>query len=299
MPLHDHYTLPNEDQRTVDPGWFDSQIQRWSSSKHGVLRSWLDEEVKALKAFHDGTTEVEETAHAISRPISTSSVPSLGTYSDESVALTNLWNVLTTALMEWPSVRIPDLFALIGAMGKVPDKIHLGEATDSKGEQQLTWATHPYLGMVWYEASSLQPGEIVQQSPDAPALEKARAIFLKQRDIEAQLWAKHFIGQDEDRIMKYIIRALEGTPDKSVPRDNVTAHEQIRLEFHVPAVGSWMQYAGPEIYKHVGENEGGMQRWTLWEKRLQDIAEQESDERTKAAAASALKHMEDARPHSQ
>lgn len=43
---------------------------------------------------------------------------------------------------------------------------------------------------------------------------------------------------------------------------------------------------------------GGLQRWTLWETRLQDIAEEELDDRTRTAAVSAYEDMEAARGRS-
>lgn len=99
--------------------------------------------------------------------------------------------------------------------------------------------------------------------------------------------------------MEYIIvPPLEGTPEKDVATDNYLAYKQIRLEFHIPAIASWMLYAGPELFQHVVQKEGGLQLWIQWEKRLQGIAEEELDDRTKAAAASALENMNAARAHS-
>lgn len=75
------------------------------------------------------------------------------------------------------------------------------------------------------------------------------------------------------------MKAMERKPEESVAEDNNRDHKQIRLEFHVPAVASWMRYAGPDIFKHVPQKEVALHRWVLWEKRLRDIAEEESDNR--------------------
>ncbi|KAF2722597.1 hypothetical protein K431DRAFT_283736 [Polychaeton citri CBS 116435] len=310
MPLHNHYTLPKDDQQqTVDASWFDTQQKRWSRANEAI-HGFLTEEMKALQAFHDGKATAEETAHAITRPISTSPVPSLGTYSDESVAIADLWRLLMTALMEWPSCRTPDLLELLSAIGKVPDKVHSGEATNDTGEEQLEWSTYPYIGMVWYGANELEPGQIVKQSPDAATLETARTIYLRQREIDAQLIARGVYSWRK-QIVQYIIKTLEKKPDPNdrLPApDEATAYDQVRLEFQIPGVSSWFRHNGQDIFndvvrdelkdwrkkdmpKHAVHFERGIDRWTFWEKRLSEISRDEADDGVRAAADAALECM--------
>lgn len=95
---------------------------------------------------------------------------------------------------------------------------------------------------------------MVRRSPNAAVTEKSLDIYTEQREVEVQLWAKRFIGQDKDRIMKHIIAApLEGTPEKVVAADNTLAYKQSRLEFHIPAICLWMRYAGPELFQHLNQ----------------------------------------------
>lgn len=153
---------------------------------------------------------------------------------------------------------MPNLFALLDAFGNLSDKAHLGEATDIEEGQPMAWKTCPYFSAAWYLDFSMQPGELVRLSPDATAVEKCCAIYIKKKDIEAQLWQKKLIGGDLKEIADYIMEALEGIPENGVATSSDRVHEQIRLEFHVPAVASWMRYAGPDIFKHVVQEEGGL-----------------------------------------
>lgn len=161
MLFHNRLILSREDQHGVDPAWFEQLEKRSVQSHDPSLRDWLATQVNALEAFHDARMNADEAAMSITHPLSVSPVPALGGYSDEILAICNLWRVIIAALIEWPSTRIPEIFMLLGAIAKTPDNIHQGEAVDDEGEK-LAWAKLPYFGMVWHESidADIQPGQV-------------------------------------------------------------------------------------------------------------------------------------------
>ena len=211
MPFHDRFMLPGDDRRDADAAWFDKQKQRIVQKNNATLRGWLAQEVNALRAFHDGHASADETAPAITRPVSISPVLDLGGYSDEIFALNTLWIVIIAALVESQIIRTPDLFALLDAIAKVPDKIHNGKAADDSG-RQLTWDKSPYFCLNWPD--DLQPGQIWRGCSDEASLASCRRLYLRIKNIEAQLAAKHVLGMSK-QMKQYVIRALEKNIDDS------------------------------------------------------------------------------------
>jgi hypothetical protein len=307
MLFSERFTLPTSSQHNVDPAWFDKQKQRSVDKNDSTLHNCLVEEVDALRAFHGGRANPDETAFAITRPISTSDVPDHGGYSDGILALGTLWLVIITALIDWPSARTPDLFALLDAMTKLLDKIHRGQATDADGIQ-LNWNGFPYFAMYWPD--DLQPGQICRQCPDEASLGSARRLYLRIKDVEAQLVAKHIMGLNK-QVVQYIIRGLEKTIDHSdrqaVPNE-AAAFTQVKLDFHIPAISYMFMYNGHEIYGQAVrdgmrdwmprqmpdaamEFRNGDERWSFWKRRLGELAHGASDDEVKIAAAATLAYM--------
>lgn len=311
MLFHERFNLPKDDQHVVDPAWFEGQKQRRVQNNDSSLRDWLAEEVDAFKSFHDGHMNADEVALTMTRPISTSPVPALGGYSDEILAVGNLWRVIIAALVEWPSARTPDIFALLDAMAKVSGKLHKGEAIDHDGEK-LTWARFSYFGFTWHESTGagLQPGQICRQYSDSTLLASARRLYLRLKDIEAQLVAKHVLGMNKAMI-QYIIRALEKKTDHSdeqLAPDEATGYSQVKLDFHIPAISFMFKYNRREIYDQVVQNglrdwtqrqlpigarefESGAERWSFWRRRLAELAQEDSDDQVKVAAQASLEFM--------
>ncbi|KAF2765292.1 hypothetical protein EJ03DRAFT_331106 [Teratosphaeria nubilosa] len=307
MLFHDRFTLPSGDQLNVHVAWFDKQKQRPVHKDDSTLRGWLAEEVDALQAFRDGQTDVDATASAMTRPISTSSVPAMGGYSDDIVALNTLWQVIIAALVEWPDTRTPDLFALLGAIAKLPSKIHQGEATDDD-DKPCTWAGFPYFALNW--PGDVQPGQICRQCPDEASLASARRLYLRVKDLEARLVAKNVIGMSKQTIQS-IIRALEKNIDDSdqqLAPDEATAYYQVKLDFHIPAMSFMFRYNGQAIYDQVVRDglkhwtprqmpeearafEDGAARWSFWKQRLGQLAQGGGDDEVKMAAEATLDSM--------
>ena len=79
---------------------------------------------------------------------------------------------------------------------------------------------------------------IARLCSDATGPNISRAIFVAQRDVEAQTWAKHLIKKSETRVVEYIVDVLDETPDEYVALGNVTAYERIKPEVHSRTVDS-------------------------------------------------------------
>ncbi|CAD0088199.1 unnamed protein product [Aureobasidium mustum] len=173
------FTLPSDNQHDIDPAWFDKQKQRFVEKNNPTLRNWLIEQVDALKAFHDGDLSADAAAAIMRHPISTSSVPDLGSYSDE-----------------------------------------------AKGV-------------------------------DEAELALARRLYLRIRDLEAQLIAKRVIGLGMRR-NQYIILALEKNiddSDRQIATNEATAYEQVKLDFHIPAISFLFKHDARDIYDRVVRDE--------------------------------------------
>jgi len=174
----------NPPQGHINVAWFDAKRAKYSaSSENETLRAIVREEIDALQLFYDRDVKstAAEIARKITRPISTSPVPALGTYSDETVALITLWHVLREALVEWPSSYESDILNILSAIGQLPKsvQIHNGEATDAEtGTQPLIWDTFPYFSFVWSESM-----------PEPSTGRLSQEEYARQRVIEARLKA--------------------------------------------------------------------------------------------------------------
>lgn len=306
-----NYSLPEDNATTVPEQWFDRQLTR-RTYKSPILKGFLDDEVAALKAYHDGNLSTSDAAQAITSPVSNSPVPDLGTYSDEISAVCQLWSLLIDALVEWPPCRTLDLVALIVAISKLPGGLHRGEATDDD-EKPLTWTDTPYIAMIWSDITWRRPGDLVRETPLATdggaARQRARLVYIKQQDVEAQLVREGIL--DSRRGFQYLIRTLEKIPgpqDEAEASDDAEAADQLKLDFQVPAAACWLKHNGRILRDGVvGDELKGWEkrripdeamkfsqpdeRWNYWEKRLREIAESEPDDYTREAAETAVGYM--------
>lgn len=317
----DFYSLIGDDlQGGVPPSWFSAQLARYKTNSDILKDFYLAQEVSALKAFHDGVATTEQAANAITRPISTNPVPSVGTSSDEIVAITQLWRLYKDALVEWPSNRTQDLVALGVAISGIPDQIHRGEALDDDEDQNpLTWQGLPALYMVWRDAHWMHPSDIVQQCrDDTAARQRARDVYLKQQDVEARLVAVGIFKY------KFAFRSVITALEKAKRSDDHHEHEPARegdlepleLDFHIPAAARWIKHNGQRVYTSIVKEElkdleeqdiprGARQfdrpadRWKLWEQRFSDVARDGLDDFTKAEAQAAVTIMRDIRSNSE
>lgn len=264
-----------------------------------------------MKAFHDSHINADEAALSMTHPLTTSPVPELGGYSDDILAINSLWRLIIAALIEWPTIRAPEIYKLLDAIGKTPGNIHKGEAVDDEGEK-FRWPKFPYFGLTWHESTGadIQPGQICRQYSDSTSCGTARRLYLKMKDIEAQLVSKHVLIMNRTRI-QYIIWALEKEIDQSdeqVAPDEATGYMQVKLDFHIPAVSFMFKYNTRELYdqvvtKELGnwtkrqfpdgarEFQNGAERWSFWRRRLQELSQENADDEVKAAAGTSLEYM--------
>jgi hypothetical protein len=139
----------------------------------------------------------------------------------------------------------------------------------------------------------------------------ARKLYLKFKDIEAQLAAKHVLAMSKAMI-QLIIRALEKEIDQSdeqLAPDEATGYDQGKLDFHIPAVSSMFKYNGREVYDQVvtkglrdwtkaqqlpevaKEFQNGAERWSFQTRRLEGLSRGNVDDEVKAAAQARLGYM--------
>ncbi|KAI0397430.1 hypothetical protein F5Y17DRAFT_415497 [Xylariaceae sp. FL0594] len=310
-----NYTLLDEGLHDVPQSWFDTQTSRHhQKTKDASLKSLHDEEVKTLKAYHDGQLTAEAAAAQITSPISGSPVPELGGYSDHATAIRQLWKLLTAALVEWPSSRTGELVSLLRAISEVGDPIHGGEVQGGGegGKATRTWKSLPWFEMVWSEEHWMQPGQIARRATDDAHRRRLRDVYIKSQDVEAQLVAAGLLGWK--RAFRYLIGALERKPgpdDRQDADNDGKGFRQLKLDFHIPAAARWIRHNGKRLHDGLARDElkdwdqkkeipstaqqfdQPLDRWTFWRERFAEIQREESDEFVKEAAGSAVDLMGD------
>lgn len=303
----------------VPQSWFDAHIKNYRGNTEYTewFKSVLAEELAVLQAFYSYQKSPSEAAHDITRPISNSPVPNLGSYSDEIVALCHLWDVLVTALIEWPSSRTPDLIALLTAISNTPDKIHRGEATNDDNTL-LSWNRLPYIHMIWSDSNWMDPEDIIEECSKRDDYEAARQHgrdnYLKTQDVEAQLVAAGVAYFDIKRAFDYLIYTIEWQLDPKDGRAEAPREEWLRTlfepDFHILAMTCWIKHTGQKLYKELCNDEmknwnprdipsvtkhfdQPLERWSFWKERLISVAEDWPDEFVRIAAEQAVKYMQD------
>lgn len=221
--------------------------------------------------------DADEAALSMTNPLSASPVPALGGYSDDVLAVNNLWRLIIAALIEWPSKRVPEIFTLLNAIMKAPGTIHRGEAVDDEGEK-LTWASLPCFGMTWHESTGadIQPGQICRQYSDSTlGVLQARTLYLKIKDIEAQLVAEHILPTNK-AMLQLIMRVLEkeiGPSDEQLAPDEATGYNHVKLDFHIPVISFMFKCNERKVNEKVVTKE--LSGWT--ERQLPDGAGEYQD----------------------
>lgn len=297
----------------VPTSWFEAQLSRYDTRSDILRDAYLSPEINALKDFHDGNASPEQAAQAITRPITTSSVPSVGTSSDEIVAVTQLWRLYKDALVEWPSSRTRDLIQLGAAISKSREQLHRGEALneDDPAKKPLAWEDLPGFGMVWRDAHWQQPIDLVEKCKSDDERKHARDVYLKEQDVEAQLVSKDLMQYK--LAFRAVITDLEvakkpeerGNHDPAKDGD----FESLELDFHIPAAARWIKHSGQRMYvsivekglKDLDENDiprgakhfdKAADRWQYWKQRFEDVLRDAPDDFTKGEAHAAIDTME-------
>ncbi|KAL3952823.1 hypothetical protein ACCO45_012766 [Purpureocillium lilacinum] len=242
----DQCSLHLSGTQAIPEAWFDEQLKRYRTS-NDILQDYISKEVEVLKAYYGRQVRPQDAARAITRPITSTSIPLGETSSDDIVPLTQLWRLLKDALVEWPSGRTPDLVLLLAAIARRRDRIHRGEALDDD-ERPMTWACLPYLTMIWSEAYWMEPGQIVRRCNSVGSRHRARDAYIKQQDAEAQLVAAGLF--EWRRAFWYLIKTLERVAnhnDNTVASGDNTAEVLLQADFHIPAVACWIKHNGRKL----------------------------------------------------
>jgi hypothetical protein len=199
-----------------------------------MVDSWHNESVDVFKAFHDGERNTQETACAIARPISSSPILDLGSFSNEHVPLKNLWRLFHLALLQWPTNRMSGLFAVLEAMAKLPDKLFNGEMTcemaDIKGKKEpLTWAAFPYFAADLGDIEvCMQPGQLCRMFPDPESMAAARMMYLRSQDMQAQCVARHIFTSSSSLV--YYISYTSEKPIDDLDLQMMPAFDRARSQ---------------------------------------------------------------------
>lgn len=276
------WNLISEDTATIPNAWFQAQSnRRYRSIVHEACHK---KETKALQSFANGATTVDEAAYAITQPISTTSIQNTNEYSDDCYALCHLWGLFKSALIEWPSTRTAELVALLTAISKMEDPIHLGEFLDEDDNKAVPWAKLPYFTLVWGDAFWMTPGQIMRRATDAAAVRHVLQVYVKQQDTESRLVAAGLVW-DERRAISYLIRTLERIPtaeDERITTGDGDAEDQLKLDMQIPAVRGWILHNGAQIYRSLPgirdwprrdlptvtlRFDQPTDRWTFWQRR--------------------------------
>lgn len=288
------YTIYEEG---LPQSWFESQLTRYKTNSDLLRDYYLAEEINTLKAFYDGDSTAEQAAEAITRPINSTPVPKINTMSDEIVPLTQLWRLYTDVLIEAPSSRTADLIALGLAIDRVPDRLHRGEALDDNDEP-MVWKGLPYVAMVWGDANWMFAHQIVDGCKDADARRRARDVYFKQQDVEAQL--VHAGILEWSNALRFMVDALENDPN-SPDTDDTTP---VVVDFQFPAVAIWVRHNGRRLYeaattvdlkslvRTAREFDTPLDRYAFWKRRLGEVARGEPDEFVTGEARAALEMFE-------
>lgn len=304
----------------IPQSWFDKYTQNYVVRDES-LKSILSEEIAIFRAFSLGQTSPTEAAHAITRPISTSPIPPIGGYNDEICALVNLWDIIVTSLVEWPSSRTPDLIALLTAISETPDALHQGTALDDDGKV-MTWNGLPYFAMPWRDSHWMYPEDIIKECPeddDGSIRRRFRDNYLKTQDVEARLVAAGLV-YGMKRALEYMIWTIEcklETEDGGRCKREAweeQASEPLVPDFHIPALTCWIKDTGSMLYESLRKDEMSkwekrdvpsvtrhfetpIERWGFWERRSKLVANQQTEteegQLIKNALECALKDMHD------
>lgn len=299
----DRYTLLDNNLSNIPQDWFEARLRR-RQNRHPALESCFTQEVRALQAYQDGEHSLAQAAQAITRPISSTPIPHHGGDSDDVTAVCQLWDLLIDALVEWPTHLVPSLIALIVEISKTPDPIHRGETIED--EEPLSWKTLPLMYMCWYDSFWQSPGDMVKKARDFPERERARAIYLKAQDAEAQLIAAGFLRWTAT--VAYIISVLERGPQ---PHDDDPDYALFLIypDFHLPAVHSWVRHNGRKLFQCINNDnledwhgrdkslfarhfENPRDRWEFWKEALLKLGAGTGDDTVLEQAKDTIQLME-------
>lgn len=95
---------------------------------------------------------------------------------------------------------------------------------------------------------------------------------------------------------------------EQIAPEEATGYNQVKLHFHIPALASMLHYNESEVYDRVVVKElgdwtkrqlpdgardfsNGVERWSFWKRRLEELSDESSDDEVKATARVSLEYM--------
>lgn len=291
--------LPDEAANGVSEEWFNALLGRNDNN---------EEELAALKAYHDRQVTAEEAAYAITRPITNSPIHDVSTsYSPATNRPEGLFGIFVRALMEWPSCRTADMIALLLAISKLPGQLHQGAPEETSGEP-ISWSDLPCFRWVWGDFAWATPGVIVRDTArNATKREFEVKRYIKTEYVYAQLTAAGIF--EIQYAYNHLIGALERNPALN---DSIRFDKRVIPEMHIPGANYWIKANGKRLYEgainremqkwdsydepsmFLNYNQMDTDRWAFWMKRFEDYAnDEEQNQEVMKAAETAIKHMKD------
>lgn len=248
------------------------------------------DEAQALKDYYHQKTNAKEAAQAITRPIEDSKDPGDNLY--------RLWALLIDALVELPGPQIPALIQLLDAIQQLPEPDLTGRLTENTPADGFLWRELPGFGHMWADTYKRDGWRTTLAVSDTANRAKLRAEHVKKTEIEARL----AVANVGDIPLKW---GYDCIADALESRDAV-------LDFEIPAAAEWIAIAGKRLHSGVVDGEESwafgrrrvcgregkamsLERWSFWEKRLEELFQQ--SEAMQDAAKAAVRDMKALRPN--
>ena len=234
------------------------------------------EEAQALQAYLQQIMTATEAAEAITRPTA------LADNLEEQLPC--LWSFLMDALVELPSEHTQPLIKLLQAIESLPEP-DLTALEDRKQPSETLWKGLPHFGHWW--SDSYQSGNWKNNAKNAEGQERdsLRNEHVRKAEIEARLFDEDLAGIPVDWGFEAVAEALES--------------RTALLDFEVPAATEWLVLCGHRFRQGAEKSEESwalkprstssyrdptkapedrvmsVERWSLWEKRLQELEMEE------------------------
>ena len=268
----------------MSDAWF-----TWHTAPDGDPEDGCDpQEAAALKDYiHSATVSPETAARRITLPVTNE--PETVRKGQSSDNLYRLWSLIIDALSDLPEHR-PKVVKLLQAIQKLPTPDR--KDYDAK-QRQISWAELPNFASLWSDLKVSNNWRIGMIKWTPEQREDVRQDYIKQATIDAKLVVANISGVS----ISWGLECLCDTLERS---DAV-------LDFEVPAANEWLEIAGDRIFEasdgeRIGslrerelwkpEGEGSKQRWCMWKRRLQSMADNEEHGlETREAAKKAIEAM--------
>ena len=264
----------------MSDAWFNEKIVPEGAPEDGCHPN----EAQALKDYCHIKTSAKEAAQAITRPIENSKDPGAHLY--------RLWSLLIDALVEFPAAQLPALIQLLDAIQQLPEPDLTGRRTENTPADGFLWRKLPGFGHMWADEHKQDDWHRTLAASDPANRVYLRAKHVRTANIEARLAIADVGGIPLDWGYDCIADALE-------------RHDAV-LDFEIPATAEWIAIAGKRLYagavagaeswalarrRDFGKEEKAMslERWSFWERRMDEVLGQ--SEATRDAANAAVRDM--------